>query len=85
MCESWVNYLKIDGSFIRTIVDDPVDEVIVDSIAQISSLLDLKTVAEYVENDAILNVIKKIGVDYAQGYGIAKPASIETLFKVSHN
>lgn len=74
-----VNYLKIDGSFVRNIVNDPVDEIIVDSIAQISTLLDLETVAEYVENDAILTVIKKIGIDYAQGYGIEKPFPLEAL------
>jgi len=76
-----VNYLKIDGSFVRNIVNEPVDEIIVDSIAQISTLLDLETVAEYVENNAILTVIKKIGIDYAQGYGIEKPAPIEGLLK----
>lgn len=76
-----VNYLKIDGSFVRNIIDDPVDEIIVDSISQISTLLDLETVAEYVENDAILTVIKRIGIDYAQGYGIEKPAAIETILK----
>jgi len=76
-----VNYLKIDGSFVRNIVNEPVDEIIVDSISQISTLLDLETVAEYVENNAILTVIKKIGIDYAQGYGIEKPAPIEGLLK----
>ncbi len=76
-----VNYLKIDGSFVRNIAHDPVDEIIVDSISQISTLLDLETVAEYVENDAILTVIKKIGIDYAQGYGIEKPAPLEMLIK----
>jgi EAL domain-containing protein (putative c-di-GMP-specific phosphodiesterase class I) len=64
---------------VRNIVNEPVDEIIVDSIAQISTLLDLETVAEYVENDAILMVIKKIGIDYAQGYGIEKPSPLETL------
>ena len=77
-----VNYLKIDGSFVRNIAEEAVDEIIVDSISQISSLLGLKTIAEYVENDTILTIIKKIGIDYAQGYGIEKPAPIETVFKI---
>lgn len=76
-----VDYLKIDGSFVRDILEDPIDKVMVESIAQISTLLHLKTVAEYVENEAILEVIKTMNIDYGQGYGIQKPFFIEKLLE----
>ncbi len=76
-----VNYLKIDGSFIRNIEQEPVDEIIVGTISEISTLLELKTVAEYVENNSILSIIKHIGIDYAQGYGIEKPLPLEDVIK----
>lgn len=76
-----VDYLKIDGSFVRDILEDPIDKVMVESIAQISTLLHLKTVAEYVENEAILDVIKTMNIDYGQGYGIQKPFFIEQLLE----
>ncbi|WP_263832958.1 bifunctional diguanylate cyclase/phosphodiesterase [Sulfurospirillum oryzae] len=76
-----VDYLKIDGSFVRSILEDPIDKVMVESIAQISTLLHLKTVAEYVENEAILDVLKTMNIDYGQGYGIQKPFFIEKLLE----
>jgi len=76
-----VDYLKIDGSFVRDILEDPIDKVMVESIAQISTLLHLKTVAEYVENEAILDIIKTMNIDYGQGYGIQKPFFIEKLLE----
>ena len=79
-----VEYLKIDGSFIKEILDDPFAEAIVRSIKQISTVRKLKTVAEYVENEEILQRIRSIGVDYAQGYYIDKPKSlIEVLDQLS--
>ena len=71
-----VDYLKIDGSFVKQIMENPVDEAFVEAINRVGQVLGLKTVAEFVENDAILNKIKQIGVDYAQGYGIAEPCSL---------
>ncbi|WP_404788051.1 EAL domain-containing protein [Altericista sp. CCNU0014] len=68
-----VNYLKIDGSFIRNIVTDPVDAAMVKAMTQIGQVMGMKIVAEFVENDAILDCIKELGIDYAQGYGIAAP------------
>jgi len=76
-----VDYLKIDGSFVRDILEDPIDKVMVESIAQISTLLHLKSVAEYVENEAILEVIKTMNIDYGQGYGIQKPFFIGELVR----
>ncbi|MHC5930704.1 EAL domain-containing protein [Nostoc sp.] len=68
-----VDYLKIDGSFIRNIVDNPVDHAIVTAMTQISNVIGIKTIAEFVENDAILERITALGIDYAQGYGIGMP------------
>ncbi len=72
-----VNYLKIDGSFIRKITEDAVARAMVTSINDIGHVMGLKTIAEYVENAAILHDIEAIGVDYAQGNEIMKPAPLE--------
>jgi len=71
-----VDYLKIDGAFVRDIKTDRIDRAMVKSINEIGQIMDKKTIAEFVENDAILQELKKIGVDYAQGYGIAKPRAL---------
>jgi len=70
-----VDYLKIDGSFIINLVNDKVDQTLVKSMVEISKTLGKKTVAEFVESEAILNMIKSYGIDYAQGYYIGKPGS----------
>ncbi|MCP4766079.1 MAG: EAL domain-containing protein [Gammaproteobacteria bacterium] len=68
-----VDYLKIDGSFVRDIVADPVSESMVAAINQVGKAMQLETVAEYVENDEIKQLLKNIGVDFGQGYGIGRP------------
>lgn len=68
-----VDFLKIDGTFIRDIADDPIDYAMVKAIHEIGQLMGIKTVAEFVENDRILAELRRIGVDYGQGYGLAKP------------
>ncbi len=79
-----VDYLKIDGSFIKEIIDDQFAQAVVSSITQVSRVRNLLTIAEYVENKEILQCIKGIGVDFAQGYGVGKPASLkETLMSLS--
>ncbi|MGB5605051.1 MAG: EAL domain-containing protein, partial [Gammaproteobacteria bacterium] len=72
-----VDYLKIDGAFVRDIVDDPIDAAMVHSINEIGHVMGKKTIAEFVENDAILDKLRSIGVDYAQGYGIDKPKPLD--------
>jgi diguanylate cyclase (GGDEF)-like protein len=74
-----VEYLKIDGSFVREMLDDPIDCAMVDSINQIGHVMGIRTIAECVENDAILAKLQALGVDYAQGYGIARPAPLVEL------
>lgn len=71
-----VDFLKIDGSFVKDIVDDPIDLAMVRSINEIAQLLNKETIAEYVENDEILNQIRTMGVDYGQGYGLGRPLSL---------
>ena len=68
-----VDYLKIDGSFVRDIVADPVSESMVAAINQVGQAMQLETVAEYVENDEIKQLLNTIGVDYGQGFGIGRP------------
>lgn len=74
-----VDYLKIDGHFIKEIASDMIDHAMVASINQVGHVMGIETIAEFVEDDRILAQLKKIGVDYAQGYGIARPFPIEDL------
>ena len=68
-----VDYLKIDGAFVKDMVEDPIDYAMVESIHHIGNVLELQTIAEFVENEDILQALRKVGVDYAQGFGIARP------------
>ena len=68
-----VDYLKIDGNFVKNIVNDPIDRATVECFNRIGEAMNIKTIAEFVENEAIAAQLKQIGVNYAQGYGIEKP------------
>ena len=68
-----VDYLKIDGAFVKDMVEDAVDCVMVEAINRVGHAMGIQTVAEYVENDAVLQRLREIGVDYAQGYGVHRP------------
>ena len=68
-----IDYLKIDGQFVRQIVDDPVSTAMVAAINQMGHAMGLKTIGEFAESDAITERLKSVGTDYAQGYGIARP------------
>lgn len=74
-----VDYLKIDGSYVRDLVHEPIDRAMVEAVNQVGHAMGMKTIAEFVENQATLDALADIGVDFAQGYGIAKPAPIENL------
>ena len=71
-----VDFLKIDGSFVKEIVHNDIDSEMVRSINQIGHLTDKRTIAEFAENAAIIDKLREIGVDYAQGYGISQPQRI---------
>lgn len=68
-----IDYLKIDGQFIRDILDNEIHWAMTNAFNQIGHLMQIQTIAEFVENDAILQQLRLMGVDYAQGYGIARP------------
>jgi diguanylate cyclase (GGDEF)-like protein/PAS domain S-box-containing protein len=72
-----VDFLKIDGVFVRDIVDDPADFAMVKAMTEIGRVMGKKIVAEFAENQLILDRLREIGVDYAQGFGVARPHSIE--------
>lgn len=72
-----VDFLKIDGIFVRDIVDDPVDYAMVKAINEMGHIMNKRTVAEFVENDAILACLGTIGIDFAQGYGLGPPAALD--------
>ena len=69
-----VDFLKIDGAFVKDLLQDPVDRAMVEAINRIGHLMGKLTIAESVENGATLEALRTIGVDYAQGFGIAQPA-----------
>ena len=75
-----VDYLKLDGCFVKNMVRDNIDHAMVKAINQIGHTMDIKTIAEFVEDEKTLDAVRKVGVDYAQGYFIAKPAPIEIGF-----
>ncbi len=74
-----VDFLKIDGQFVKEMVNDSVDRAMVKSIHDVAQVMGKRTIAEFVEDDAILNALLEIGVDYAQGYGISRPRPMEEM------
>ncbi len=84
-----VEYLKIDGSFVRDMMQSPINTAMVESINEIGHIMGLKTIAEFVENEFINEKLKKLKVDFVQGYGIHKPepfnqyAGLTDSFKLS--
>ncbi|MCP8899727.1 putative bifunctional diguanylate cyclase/phosphodiesterase [Gilvimarinus xylanilyticus] len=76
-----VDTLKIDGVFVRDIVDDKTDLAMVRAINEVGQTLSKSTIAEFVENDECLQLLKAMGVDYAQGFGVHKPSSLIELLK----
>jgi len=74
-----VDFIKIDGIFIKNIVNNVQDQALVKSINELAHFMGMKTVAEYVESHDILAVLKDIGVDHSQGYGIKKPGLLNDL------
>jgi len=72
-----VNYLKIDGSFVKDISRDDIDRAMVESIQQVGKVMKLRTIAEHVEDEATLAVLEEIGVDFAQGYHLGRPEAID--------
>ena len=77
-----LDYLKIDGSFVRDILKDERAESMVRAIAQLARAMDITTVAEYVETEEIRTRIRALGVDYGQGFAIARPVPVAEVLEV---
>lgn len=77
-----VDYLKIDGSFVKDILHDTMDFTIVESVNNLAHALGLKTIAEFVESDAIARKLKTMGVDFAQGYFIGEPVPLDLNYPI---
>lgn len=75
-----VDYLKIDGQFVRDLVSDPLDDVAVRCFVDVATVVGVQTVGEYVDHPAVLKRLREIGVDYAQGYLIHEPEPIDQIF-----
>ena len=74
-----VDYLKIDGVYVKGIADDPLAFAIVRSINDIGQVMNKRTIAEFVESEQVAEKVREIGIDFYQGYFIAKPKPIEEL------
>jgi len=74
-----VDYIKIDGMFIKSVLEDKSDQILVKSMVEVAHSLSKKVIAEYVENAAVMDKLRSYGVDYVQGYHLGKPVPIVTL------
>ena len=74
-----VDYLKIDGMFVRDVHIDPINRALVKSINDVGKVMGKRTIAEFVENNDVLEVLAELNVDYGQGYGIGKPFPLDEL------
>jgi diguanylate cyclase (GGDEF)-like protein/PAS domain S-box-containing protein len=74
-----VDYLKLDGSFVRDITREPIDRAMVEAIHRLSTIMGFETIAEFVEDAATLDMLKTIGVNYGQGFLLGRPAPFESM------
>ena len=77
-----VDYLKIDGVFVKDVADDPIDHAMVKSINDIGHVMGMKTIAEFVESDAIKNKLRDLNVDYVQGFDIGRPQPFDEILGI---
>lgn len=68
-----VDFVKIDGSFVRELLDDEICRAMVKALAEVSAVMQIQSIAEFVESDAIRLKLEELGIDYVQGYGVGKP------------
>ena len=76
-----VDFVKIDGAFVKDMAEDPIDHAMVEAINRVGQVMDIRTIAEFVESDEILELLGDIGVDYAQGYHIGRPGPAEKTLR----
>jgi EAL domain-containing protein (putative c-di-GMP-specific phosphodiesterase class I) len=80
-----VDYLKIDGQFIRNVADDNIDESMVVAISQVGHAMGIETIAERVETKKVFDKLGSLGIEFAQGYYIARPTSVQSFHPCSGN
>ena len=80
-----VDYLKIDGMFIRDLQRDETDRIFVKSIIDIAHALNIKTIAEFIENEELLQIVRDLGADYAQGFALGRPYELAPRFPRSES
>ena len=80
-----VDLLKIDGSFIRDLIDDPLDDAAVRCFVDVARVVGVKTVAEFVDRPAVLQRVREIGIDYAQGFLLHRPEPIKDVLRSRHS
>jgi diguanylate cyclase (GGDEF)-like protein/PAS domain S-box-containing protein len=74
-----IDFLKIDGAFVRNVSSDPVDRAVVEAIQRVGRVMSIQTIAECVEDEAALKSLTEIGVDYAQGWQVGRPALLTEI------
>jgi diguanylate cyclase (GGDEF)-like protein/PAS domain S-box-containing protein len=74
-----ISYLKIDGEFVRDLPRSPVDQRIIKALVEVCTGLGIKTVAEFVSDQRIMDIVRDLGVDYAQGYHLGRPEPVSAL------
>lgn len=78
-----VDYLKIDGGFVKDMADDPIDRAMVEAINSVGHVMGKQTIAEFVSDERVVEMLREIGVDYAQGYGVSKPRPFAPRLRVA--
>ena len=78
-----VDYLKIDGSFVHDMIDDTIDHAMVEAINQVGHIMGIGTIAECAESEEVVEMLRELGVDYAQGYAMGSPVPLEGLKQFS--
>jgi diguanylate cyclase (GGDEF)-like protein len=77
-----VDFLKIDGVFVKDMADDPIDRAMVEAINNVGHVMGKQTIAEFVDGERVIEALRQIGVDYAQGYGVAQPRPFEATLQI---
>jgi len=75
-----LDHLKIDGQFVRDVLTDPLNAAAIRCFVDVAAVVGLKTVAEFVENEAVLQHLVVLGVDFAQGFHIHRPGPLPTVW-----
>ena len=78
-----VDFLKIDGGFVKDMADDPIDRAMVEAINSIGHVMGKQTIAEFVDGERVIRLLREMGVDFAQGYGVAKPRPFGPRLRVA--